>query len=197
MMLSIRIGLVLSTIATLQTSIWPASAHGAAMPSAASQHEVNSIEQRQAPAPLAGTQWNDPEDIALVSRAFETWTDAVIAKDRATIESFHDEGFRAGLGDRLLTKAQHIQLELTVPNREMKLIKIEATRRIGDILLVWSTHFIRVDSLPEIPSLGLFGDWGDEKAAKQGFNQDEFSVWKFDRGRIKCLSFAASRAPKR
>jgi len=54
-----------------------------------------------------------------------------------------------------------------------------------------------VTSLPEIPSLGLVGDWGDEKAAKRGFTQGEFSVWRFEGGRIKCLAFAASRMPEK
>jgi hypothetical protein len=143
----------------------------------------------------ATTEWNNPEDIALVSRAFNTWTDAVIAKDKATIESFHDDEFRAGLGDRLFNKAEHIEIELLVGNVEMKLLEVHATRRIGNILMVWSQHFIRVDSLPEIPSLGLIGDWGGEASAKQGFTQDEISVWRFEGGRLKCLAFAASRKP--
>lgn len=173
---SIRRTLLLSIIAATQTL--PAASPVAARPKMA-------------------LEWNDPDDIARISRAFQTWTDAVIAKDRATIESFHDEGFRAGLGDRLLTKAQHIQLELAVGNTEMKLLQVEATRRVGDILLVWSKHFIRVNSLPQIPSLGLVGDWGDEKAAKRGFTQGEFSVWRFEGKRLECLSFAAARAPEK
>ena len=147
--------------------------------------------------PKTALEWNDPNDIARISRAFQTWTDAVIAKDRATIESFHDEGFRAGLGDRIFTKAQHIQLELAVGNTEMKLLRVTATRHVGDILLVWSKHFIRVNSLPQIPSLGLVGDWGDEEAAKRGFTQGEFSVWRFEGNRIKCLSFAATRVSEK
>jgi hypothetical protein len=186
-------GLLLPMLMALQTSPLSVNAGDGPAPELAVKPATNAVAQEHSPATLA-PGWNDPKDMAMVSRAFRTWTDAVIAKDRATIESFHDEGFRAGLGNRVLTKAQHIQLELIVENKEMKLTSIEATRRVGDILLVWSTHFIRVDALPEIPSLGLFGDWGDEKAAKRGFSQNEFSVWRFADGRIKCLEFATTRA---
>lgn len=134
-------------------------------------------------------EWNDPKDIALVSGTFQAWTDAVISKDHATVATFHDDGFRVRLGDRLLTKAEHIELELAVANSEMNLLEVEATRRIGDILLVWSRHFIKVESIPEIPSLGLVGDWGNESVAKQGFVQGELSIWRFERDRIKCLAF--------
>jgi hypothetical protein len=120
----------------------------------------------------------------------------VIRKDRAKIESFHDEGFRAGVGGRMLTKAEHVEMELTVGNKEMKLLKIQ-TRRVGDVLLVWSSHFIRADPVPEIPKLGLIGDWGDAKAAKRGFTQDEFSVWRFEGGRLKCLAFVGQRPRKK
>lgn len=201
---SIRLGL-LSRAVALQllgaaAMIQVADAQSTAsqpMAQAAAQWAMAPLAEAAAAARTARTEWNNPEDIALVSRSFTTWTDAVIAKDKATVESFHDEGFRAGLGDRLFNKAQHVELELAVANTEMKLLKVQATRRIGDILLVWSQHFIRVDSLPEIPSLGLLGDWGDEKMAKQGFTQDEISVWRFEGGRIKCLAFAASRTSRR
>jgi hypothetical protein len=69
------------------------------------------------------------------------------------------------------------------------LLEIEATRRVGELLLVWSRHFIRVNAIPQIPSLGLLGDWGNEKVAKQGFNQGELSVWRYDGDKLKCLAF--------
>lgn len=134
-------------------------------------------------------EWNDPQDIALVSRSFQAWTDAVIAKDGATVDSFHDDGFRVRLGDRLLTKAEHIELELAVANSEMTLLDVEATRRIGEVLLVWSRHFIRAEAIPEIPGLGLVGDWGNAAVARKGFIQGEFSVWRYEGDRIRCLAF--------
>ena len=196
---AIRTAVLLSTIVMTQVVPRSVTAQTAAAPTAAPHSDVNGSMPQTASeiADLSGRGWNNPHDIELVSRTFNEWTNAVIAKDRAKIESFHDEGFRAGLGDKLLTKAQHVQLELTVGNAEMNLLKIAATRRVGDVLLVWSNHFIRVTSLPEIPSLGLLGDWGDEKAAKKGFTQDEFSVWMFEGDRIKCLAFAASRRSNR
>lgn len=148
------------------------------------------------PSPATRSEWNNPADVAAVSGAFRSWTDAVIRKDSAKIESFHDEGFRAGVGARMLTKAEHIEVELAVGNKEMRLLKIQ-TRRVGDLLLVWSSHFIRADPVPPIPSLGLIGDWGDAKAAKRGFTQDEFSVWRFEGGQLKCLAFVAQRPPKK
>jgi hypothetical protein len=196
---AIRIAVLLSTIVMTQAVPRSVTAQTAAAPPAASHSDVDGPMQQTTSeiADPSAKGWNIPHDIELVSRTFDEWTNAVIAKDRAKIERFHDEGFRAGLGDKLLTKAQHVHLELTVGNAEMKLLKIAATRRSGDVLLVWSKHFIRVTSLPEIPSLGLLGDWGDEKAAKKGFIQDEFSVWRFEGDRIKCLSFAASRRSNR
>jgi hypothetical protein len=134
-------------------------------------------------------EWNDPKDFALVSRTFQTWADTVIAKDRATVASIHDEGFRVRLGTRLLTKNEHIELELIVANAEMRLTAVEATRRVGELLLVWSTHFIRVNAIPQIPSLGLLGDWGNEKVAKQGFTQGELSVWRYEGDSLKCIAF--------
>jgi hypothetical protein len=134
-------------------------------------------------------EWNDPEDIALVSSTFQRWTDAVIAKDEVTVAEIHDDGFRVRFGDKLLTKNEHIQLELAVANEEMRLLALEATRRIGDLLLVWSRHFIRVSSIPEIPSLGLLGDWGSEAVAKRGFTQGEFSIWKYTGKTLKYLAF--------
>lgn len=134
-------------------------------------------------------EWNDPADIALVSSRFQAWTNAVIAKDRATVESIHDDGFRVRLGNRLLTKDEHIQLELAVANAEMNLLEVESTRRIGEILLVWSKHFIRVHAIPQIPSLDLLGDWGNEEVAKKGFTQGELSVWRHAGGKLKCLAF--------
>jgi hypothetical protein len=196
---AIRIAMLLLTIVMTQAIPLTVTAQTAAGSSEASISDVKGPMQQTASdiLDLSGKGWNDPHDIELVSGTFNEWTNAVIAKERAKIESFHDEGFRAGLGDKLLTKAQHVQLELTVGNAEMRLLKITAARRVGDVLLVWSKHFIRVTSLPEIPSLGLLGDWGDEKAAKKGFVQDEFSVWRFEGARIKCLAFAASRRSNR
>ena len=196
---AMRIAVLLSTIVMTQALPRSVTAQTAAAPPPASHSDIYRPMQLSAEekADLSGREWNDPHDVELVSRTFNEWTNAVIEKDGAKIESFHDEGFRAGLGDKLLKKAQHVQLELTVGNAEMKLLEIAATRRVGDVLLVWSKHFIRVTSLPEIPSLGLLGDWGDEKAAKKGFTQDEFSVWMFEGDRIKCLAFAASRRSNR
>jgi hypothetical protein len=196
---AMRIAVLLSTIVMTQALPRSVTAQTAAAPPPASHSDIYRPMQLSAEekADLSGREWNDPHDVELVSRTFNEWTNAVIERDGAKIESFHDEGFRAGLGDKLLKKAQHVQLELTVGNAEMKLLEIAATRRVGDVLLVWSKHFIRVTSLPEIPSLGLLGDWGDEKVAKKGFMQDEFSVWRFEGDRIKCLSFAASRRSNR
>lgn len=134
-------------------------------------------------------EWNDPADLALVTKTFDAWADAVIAKDRARIETFHDDGFRVRVGDRLLDKDEHMLLETTVTNTQMDLMSIEATRRIGDVLLVWSTHFIKIEETPEIPSLGLFGDWGNLEVLKQGFVQGELSVWRFEGDRIVCAAF--------
>jgi hypothetical protein len=134
-------------------------------------------------------EWNDPQDIALVSRTFQTWTDAVIARDRATVASIHDEGFRVRFGERLLSKSEHIELELAVAHAEMKLLEVEATRRVAGLLLVWSRHFIRVNAIPQIPGLGLLGDWGNEQVAKQGFTQGELSVWRYEGDKLKCLAF--------
>ena len=62
----------------------------------------------------SGMEWNNPEDIALASSTFQRWTDAVIAKDEATVTENHDDGFRVRFGDQLLTKSERIQLELAV-----------------------------------------------------------------------------------
>lgn len=134
-------------------------------------------------------EWNNPSDIALVTDTFNDWAAAVIAKDRAALEAFHDQGFRVRVGDRLLDRDDHMLLEVTVTNTQMDLISIEATRRIGDVLLVWSTHSITIEEAPEIPSLGLFGDWGDLEALKRGFIQGEFTVWRFEGERLLCAAF--------
>ena len=139
-------------------------------------------------------EWNDPADIALVSRTFDAWAAAVIAKDRPSVETFHDEGFRVRLGKGLLDKYEHIDLELAVAVREMSIIEIESTRRMGDLLLVWSKHLIRADHVPELPGLGLKGDWGNETASKVGFVQLEFTVWRRDGDRLKCVAFEAKSA---
>jgi hypothetical protein len=199
MISTIRIAALLSSIVMAQSIPRLVAAQTSSTPRVTSYVDLNGSKQQTASeiADQSREGWNNPLDIELVSRTFNEWTEAVIAKDRGKVESFHDHGFRAGLGGKLLTKPQHVQLELTVGNAEMKLLEIVATRHVADVLLVWSKHFIRVTSLPEIPSLGLLGDWGDEKAAKKGFIQDEFSVWRFDGDRIKCLSFAASRRSNR
>ena len=136
-------------------------------------------------------EWNDPADIVLVSRTFDAWAAAVIAKDRATVETFHDDGFRVRLGKGLLEKNEHIDLELAVAVREMSIIEIESTRRMGHLLLVWSKHLIRADHVPELPELGLKGDWGNETASRVGFVQLEFTVWRRDGDRLKCVAFEA------
>ena len=136
-------------------------------------------------------EWNDPDDIALVSRTFDAWAAAVVAKDRPTVESFHDDGFRVRLGDRLIDKPEHVLLELTVGVQEMSIISIDATRRVGDMLLVWSKHLIRADRVPAIPELGLEGDWGNEAAAHVGFPQTEFTLWRQEGDRLKILVFEA------
>ena len=139
-------------------------------------------------------EWNDPADIELVSRTFDNWAAAVIAKDRGTVETFHDEGFRVRLGKGLLTKDEHIDLELAVAVREMSIIEIEATRSIGELLLVWSRHLIRADAVPPVPRLGLHGDWGNEEASKRGFVQLEFTVWRRVGDRLECVAFEAKSA---
>lgn len=136
-------------------------------------------------------EWNDPDDIALVSRTFDAWAAAVVAKDRPTVESFHDDGFRVRLGDRLIDKPEHVMLELTVGVQEMSIISIDAVRRVGDMLLVWSKHLIRADKVPPIPELGLEGDWGNEEAARAGFAQTEFTLWRREDDRLKILVFEA------
>ena len=136
-------------------------------------------------------EWNDPDDIALVSRTFDAWAAAVVAKDRPTVESFHDDGFRVRLGDRLIDKPEHVLLELTVGVQEMSIISIDATRRVGDMLLVWSKHLIRADGVPPIPELGLEGDWGNEEASRAGFVQTEFTLWRREGDRLKILVFEA------
>ncbi|HVO44831.1 MAG TPA: hypothetical protein VMT29_00730 [Steroidobacteraceae bacterium] len=136
-------------------------------------------------------EWNDPADIALVSRTFDRWAAAVIAKDRGTVETFHDDGFRVRLGKGLLNKSQHIDVELAVAVREMSIIEIELTRRMGDLLLVWSKHLIMADHVPELPELGLKGDWGNQEAARVGFVQLEFTVWRREGDRLKCVAFEA------
>lgn len=137
-------------------------------------------------------EWNDPGDIALVTETFDAWAEAVLAKDGPAVETFHDEGFRVRLGARLLTKVEHVRLELAVDNVEMRLTQVEATRRIGDILFVWSRHFIRATAVPPIPEFGLEGDWGNEALARKGFEQGEISVWRDEGGRLKCLVFEIS-----
>ena len=139
----------------------------------------------------AASEWNDPADIALVSQAFDAWAAAVIAKDRPLVESFHDDGFRLRMGDPLIDKAGHVLIELSVAVREMSIIEITSTRRIGDILLVWSKHLIRADAVSPVPELGLVGDWGDEKAAREGFVQTEFTAWRQEGAGLKCLVFEA------
>lgn len=136
-------------------------------------------------------EWNDPNDIALVSRTFDAWGAAVVAKDRPKVESFHDDGFRVRLGDRLIDKPEHVLLELTVGVREMSIISIDATRRVGDMLLVWSKHLIRADRVPPIPELGLEGDWGNEEASRAGFEQTEFTLWRQQGDGLKILVFEA------
>lgn len=110
------------------------------------------------------------------------------------MESFHDEGFRVRIGNALFGKAQHVQLELGVAVREMSIIEIEATRRLGDVLLVWSKHLIAADAVPPIAEIGLAGDWGGEEAAKKGFVQNEFTVWRSDGEHLKCQAFEARPA---
>ena len=139
-------------------------------------------------------EWNDPADVELVSRTFDDWAAAVIRKDRPAVESFHDDDFRVRIGERLFNKAEHTALELAVAVREMSIIEIEATRRLGDILLVWSKHLIRADAVPPIPSLGLEGDWGNEAASKVGFVQLEFTVWRQKGDRLQCVVFEARSA---
>lgn len=139
-------------------------------------------------------EWNDPEDIRLVSGVFDAWAAAVIAKDRAAVEGFHDDGFRVRIGEALIDKAGHVALELGVAVREMSIVEITATRRIGDLLLVWSKHLIRADAVPELPELGLTGDWGDQAAAKRGFVQIEFTLWRDDGGSLKCVAFEVGAA---
>lgn len=136
-------------------------------------------------------EWNDPADIELVSKTFDDWAAAVIAKDRPLVESFHDKGFRVRLGKGLLDMNEHIEVELAVAVREMSIIEIELTRKMGDLLLVWSKHLIKADHVPQIPHLGLDGDWGNEKASKAGFVQLEFTVWRREGNRLKCLAFEA------
>lgn len=139
-------------------------------------------------------EWNDPADIELVSRTFDDWAAAVIAKDKPLVESFHDDGFRVRIGERILDKAGHVTLELGVAVQEMSIIEIETTRRVGALLLVWSKHLIRAASVPPIASLGLEGDWGDEKLSRRGFTQCEFTVWRRDGRRLKCIAFEAKTA---
>lgn len=139
----------------------------------------------------AAAEWDDPADIALVSRTFDAWAAAVIAKDRPLVESFHDDGFRVRLGDLMLDKTGHATLELAVAVREMSIIEITSTRRVGNMLLVWSKHLIRADAVPPIPELGLEGDWGNEAAAREGFVQTEFTLWRQEGERFKCMVFEA------
>jgi hypothetical protein len=139
------------------------------------------------------SEWNVPEDIDLVSKTFDGWAERVIAKDRPSVEAYHDDGFRVRIGQRIYNKAEHVTIELAVEVREMSIIEIEATRRLGDFLFVWSKHRIRADEVPEIPELGLLGDWGDEKASKAGFVQYEFTAWRRDGQRLRCLTFEARR----
>jgi hypothetical protein len=139
-------------------------------------------------------EWNVPADIALVSRTFDDWAAAVIVKDRPTVETFHDDGFRVRLGKGLLNKDEHIDVELSVAVREMSIVEIESTRKMGDLLLVWSKHLIRADHVPPIPRLGLEGDWGNEKASREGFVQLEFTVWRRAGDRLKCFAFEAKAA---
>ena len=73
----------------------------------------------------------------------------------------------------------------------MSIIEIEATRRIGNILLVWSKHLFKADHVPALPQLGLDGDWGDAHAARMGFVQLEFTVWRQEGDKLKCLAFEA------
>lgn len=134
-------------------------------------------------------EWNDPADVALVTEAFRVWAKAVMGKDRATVESLHEAGFRVRLGDRLLDRDEHILLELAVKNSQMDTLAIDATRRIGEVLLVWSRRLMKVEETPEIPSLGLFGDWGNIEVLRKGFVQGEFSVWRQDGNRIRCMAF--------
>jgi hypothetical protein len=139
-------------------------------------------------------EWNDPADIELVSRTFDDWAAAVIRKDRPTVETFHDDGFRVRLGKGLLDRSEHIDVELAVAVREMSIIEIEATRRMGELLLVWSKHLIRADHVPELPDLGLKGDWGNQKASKVGFVQLELTVWRRAGEGLKCVAFEAKSA---
>lgn len=136
-------------------------------------------------------EWNDPADIQLVSRTFDDWAAAVIAKDRPLVETFHDDGFRARIADRMIDKASHIELELTVAVREMSIMEITATRRMGELLLVWSKHRIVADRVPPLPQFGLQGDWGNEAAAQVGFPQTEFTVWRREGAGLKCVAFEA------
>ena len=138
------------------------------------------------------SEWNDPEDIRLVSKTFDAWADRVIHKDRLAVESFHDDGFLVRVGKSLFGKQQHVALELAVAVREMSIIEIEKTRRVGKLLLVWSRHFIAADAVPPIPELGLEGDWGGEAAAAKGFEQLEFTVWGLENNQLKIIAFEAT-----
>ncbi|MFV3077039.1 hypothetical protein [Niveispirillum fermenti] len=141
-----------------------------------------------------GMEWNDPGDMALITRIFRAWAEAVLAKDGDRVESFHDEGFKVRIGERLFDKRAHIAIELAVDSREMRLVAIDAVRRVGDLLLVWSSHFIRAENVPAIPALGLPDGWADGDLARAGFTQTEFTVWRVDGDHARCLAFDISGA---
>lgn len=141
----------------------------------------------------ADTAINDPEDIAFVKNAFEDWASSVIAKERDEVVDFHADDFGVLSGAGMLNKDDHVILQLTVDNKQMDLLELSEVRRTGNLYLVWSTHFIRADKVPPIPSIGLEGDWGGEEQAKVGFVQKEFTVWRRTGDKLRCVAFHARR----
>jgi hypothetical protein len=134
--------------------------------------------------------WNHEDDLRDVRAAFDAWAQAVITKDRAAIEPFHDEGFLVTLPDgTLLGKDGHIALEIEAGMKVMDTLTLK-TRRCGDVILVWARRFLRGTVSPTVAGTALQEGWVEAVTMDQGFEQADFSVWQRNSdGSLKCLAF--------
>lgn len=139
--------------------------------------------------------WNDTNDRRLVTEAFEQWGKAVLGKDREALERIHDPGFKVTVGNALLDKAGHIELEMQVAAREIRLTELTATRRLGDLILAWSKHRMAADHVPGVASADLQAGWVPDSLAQAGFEQREFSVWRQHGDTLQCVAFELTLLP--
>lgn len=135
-------------------------------------------------------EWDNEVDLADVRNTFDKWAEAVVAGDRARIETFHDDGFLVTLPDgTLLGKDHHITLEIEAGMKTMTVTALK-TRRCGDVILAWARHFLRGTEAPPVQGTRLSGEWVASDTMLNGFEQADFSVWRrHSDGSLKCMAF--------